>query len=77
MNLADIKVVLSDQGIPNTLRVKIVEKATKLIKDEFEVEVIVGLRAVTMDVYENGVRVDREIQPYRTAEEVRNLIKGE
>ena len=76
MNIKDIEVVLSDPGIPTETKTLILNKAKAKLREEFEVEVVVELRAITLDVYDNGVLIEREVKPYRSAEEVKILVGG-
>ena len=71
MNLSEIKVLLSQDGVTEEIKAEVLHKATLALCDELAVEVIVEKNTVTIDIYnEVGVLEDRVVYRYSNEEEL-------
>lgn len=71
MNLSEIKVLLSQDGVTEEIKAEVLHKATLALYDELAVEVIVEKNMVTIDIYnEVGVLEDRGVYRYSNEEEL-------
>lgn len=60
MNIKEIENILCQKCVSEDIKERVLIKSKELIKQELEVEVIVSPITVMLDVYDEGVRVEKQ-----------------
>lgn len=72
MNLKEIKAILNQKEIPQSIQNEVYTKVSKFLKEELDVDVVVSIRTVRVDVYgQDGVKEDTFI--YKIPSKIKNF----